>query len=519
MDLRLITWYAAVVFFLSLEGRCITSAAIMNVDDGTDIKHQLGDLTSEQWALVLSVASYPYLVLHPVSTLLLKKFSPRIWLSGTMLVWGVIATCQGAVTSFDQLIACRLLLGVAESAFIPAGLLYHLSFWYPASSLAFRIACIAAAAALAGAFSGLLAFAVSFMDGTAGLAGWRWLFVLMGIPLLFCGLITAISLPNYPDDAEFLSSTQKDLVLDALPSTQPSATDDTWNWQQIKDCFKDPTTYTFFLIWMFNTIGTKGVTLALPTVLEGLGITSAPTTQLLTMPPYLVGASILLATAWLIDKKRLNCWPTSIVLGSFCCVCYIILLTVDNPVTKYIFIITALTASFAIVPILWPERIRAAHGTTRAALCIGTTTVAPVFFGIVGPQIWQPAFGPDFEVSYGISLALIVSAVVCILWTWFMVRQRDRKAAVVQSHSLELMSSDKRHDSAIVSEAGTKDAALETVKESKDVDGEKRHVASPVPTPESEPFDKTLVESDRVDLDLILAHAQLHTPHISGLKQ
>lgn len=37
------------------------------------------------------------------------------------------------------------------------------------------------AASIAGAFSGLLAYAIAKLDGLGGLAGWRWIFILEGL--------------------------------------------------------------------------------------------------------------------------------------------------------------------------------------------------------------------------------------------------------------------------------------------------------------------------------------------------
>ena len=50
-----------------------------------------------------------------------------------------------------------------------------------------RMALFWGGATLAGAFSGLLAFVISFMAGTAGLEGWAWIFVrrsYLPLPLL-----------------------------------------------------------------------------------------------------------------------------------------------------------------------------------------------------------------------------------------------------------------------------------------------------------------------------------------------
>lgn len=38
-----------------------------------------------------------------------------------------------------------------------------------------RTAYFFSAASIAGAFSGLLAYGISFMDGVGNLAGWRWM--------------------------------------------------------------------------------------------------------------------------------------------------------------------------------------------------------------------------------------------------------------------------------------------------------------------------------------------------------
>lgn len=43
--------------------------------------------------------------------------------------------------------------------------------------LQFRYGIFYGGAAVAGAFSGLLAFAISFMSGTDGRLGWSWIFV------------------------------------------------------------------------------------------------------------------------------------------------------------------------------------------------------------------------------------------------------------------------------------------------------------------------------------------------------
>jgi MFS family permease len=82
-------------------------------------------------------------------------------------------TLQGIVKGYNGLIVTRTLLGLSESGFFPAAT-YLLTTWYCRFEVQTRLAIFFSAASMAGAFSGLLAFAIENMDGVAGLGGWRW---------------------------------------------------------------------------------------------------------------------------------------------------------------------------------------------------------------------------------------------------------------------------------------------------------------------------------------------------------
>lgn len=97
----------------------------------------------------------------------------------------------------------------------------------------------------------------------------------------------------------------------------------------------------------------------------------------------------------------------------------------------------ATSCSICIYPILWPERIRAAHGTTAAGLTIGLTNAAAQMTGIVGPQVYQSKFGPTYKVSYSISIGLLVGAIASIGVTWYLIRKRDLVAEGKESADYE----------------------------------------------------------------------------------
>lgn len=117
--------------------------------------------------------------------------------------------------------------------------------------------------------------------------------------------------------------------------------------------------------------------------------------------------------------------------------CYILLLVIRSPIAKYLIVSVAVACSTCVYPVLWPERIRAAHGTTTAGLAIGITNASAQLMGIVGPQVYQSRFGPEYRISYATSIGLLVGAVGMIAGTWWLVRRRRKKSEEMAQESAE----------------------------------------------------------------------------------
>ena len=91
-----------------------------------------------------------------------------------MIAWGIVTVCTGTVQDYHGLLIARIFLGLAEAG-LYRGVAFYLSTWYAPEDLAFRQGLFFSAASIAGAFSGLLAYGISHMDGIGGYAGWRWM--------------------------------------------------------------------------------------------------------------------------------------------------------------------------------------------------------------------------------------------------------------------------------------------------------------------------------------------------------
>ncbi|CDO77724.1 hypothetical protein BN946_scf184969.g75 [Trametes cinnabarina] len=174
------------------------------------------------------------------------KLRPSVWLPGITIVWGII--------TYHQLLALRVCLGIAEAGLSP-GILYYLTLWYPRYMLQYRIGLFWGGAAFAGAFSGLLAYGISFMSGLAGLEGWSWIFAVNRKYSNEMGSHAVLALDtssNMPEDPDFSLRYLVDALLD---------------WQVWAGCLIELSIITPAHVSV--TMPVYGISLFLPSIIDG----------------------------------------------------------------------------------------------------------------------------------------------------------------------------------------------------------------------------------------------------------
>ncbi|KAL2260582.1 hypothetical protein VTK26DRAFT_5361 [Humicola hyalothermophila] len=167
------------------------------------LEQDLG-MTGVQFNTALVIFFVPYIVFEIPSNMLLKHFSPRVWLSVCCIGFGVVTTCQGLVQNYAGLLATRFLLGLFECVMFP-GCFYVIGSWYRRHEAQKRFSLFFSSTSLAGAFGGLLASGIGKMDGMRGYHGWRWLFILEGVFTVLVGIFFLFTFPTFPEQAVCLS--------------------------------------------------------------------------------------------------------------------------------------------------------------------------------------------------------------------------------------------------------------------------------------------------------------------------
>jgi MFS family permease len=137
--------------------------------------HMKGD----DYNIAISILFVGYLLMQLPSNLLITRVRPSLYLGTVMTIWGVVSTCNSAVHNFRSLVAVRFFLGFVEAPFFP-GAVFLMSSWYTRAELTRRISWLYAGNALAQMFGGLISAGIlRNLNGNMGIAGWRWLFIIV----------------------------------------------------------------------------------------------------------------------------------------------------------------------------------------------------------------------------------------------------------------------------------------------------------------------------------------------------
>ncbi|KAL3482084.1 major facilitator superfamily domain-containing protein [Aspergillus californicus] len=171
-----------------------------------------------QYTYAQTMYTVAYAVMQIPSTLIIQRVRPSIWLAAMEVAWGAFTFAQAGMHNVPELYAFRFLVGFFESSFFPS-LLYLLGSWYTKTELAKRVALFHMTAPLGSAFGGYLQAAVyKNLNGSHGLEGWRWLYIVCGCMTVPVGIATFFFLPDTPYTTRvwYLSERERELAIERV---------------------------------------------------------------------------------------------------------------------------------------------------------------------------------------------------------------------------------------------------------------------------------------------------------------
>ncbi|XP_006457726.1 hypothetical protein AGABI2DRAFT_182882 [Agaricus bisporus var. bisporus H97] len=392
-------------------------------------------LTGNQYNIALTMYFIPYCIFECPANLVLKRFRPSKWLPGITCVWGIVMTLMGLVKNYPQLVGVRILLGVAEAGLFP-GVVYYLSIWYPRHMLQYRIGLFFGAASLAGAFSGLLAYAISFMSGVGGKLGWSWIFILEGLATIVIGLIAFFILVDFPLTASFLTPEERSFVIWRKKYDNSSVGEEEhFAVRHFVQAVSDWQVWLHILIYISVIGPLYGITLFLPTIINSFGYSPA-ISQLLTVPPYVAATIVLYIWAVYSDKIKMRS-PFVYAGLVLCMIGFAINISTAPNGVKYFGTFFVVIGSYAAFPgvVAWLGNNLA--GQYKRGIGMALHIGIGNFSGVFASNIYRSQDSPRFIIGHAVELMFVGIGFICVPIAVITYRRINKKRDEFQRLALE----------------------------------------------------------------------------------
>ncbi|CAJ2512058.1 Uu.00g076830.m01.CDS01 [Anthostomella pinea] len=432
LDLFILPVISSVYFFASMGRSDLANAKIAGL---TEELH----LTPQDYSNAATIFLVAYVIFQLPGTLLIKKIRAPIQFSGAMIVWGFLTAITVVIKNHGQLLALRFLIGAAE-AFVQGGVFY-LSFWYEYRELATRGAIFYSMSTVAGAFNGLIAYAIAVdLDGVNGWRAWRWIFLVEGVlPCGFAFVVLAL-LPASPSKLRWgWKPEEKEYVVQkALRSHNTT--------EARLDVKKVPAVLLDVHFWLFTLIACGGhfclgsLSNFLPDIIEGFGYDTV-NSQLFTVIVYIsafIGVIFWCRLADITNARGL------VLAGSTvgAVVSYAILIGATARNTR--FGATCLLA-FSIFPnpvlqLSWSAMNFV--GYTRRGSALAFFNIISQVFGICGTQAYSdpPYYRKGNAAALGLSVMIIVASLALRWWLSYLNRQKGSQLSSSPTHEMSQQS-------------------------------------------------------------------------------
>ncbi|KUI57451.1 hypothetical protein VP1G_04784 [Cytospora mali] len=304
IDLRIMIF--AIIMFMALEiDRSNLSQAL--TDNFLKDLH----ISTDDYNLGNSVFKLAFLCSELPSQLVSKWMGPDRWIPTQLTIWSIVAASQFWLSGRQSFIACRALLGMLQGGFIPDIILY-LSYFYKHHELSIRLGYFWTGMSIADILSALMAYGLLHMRGVAGLAGWRWLFMIEGILTFVVGLIAYLLMPAGPCHTAswfrgkngWFTEREQTIIVNRVIRDDPSKSDmhnrepvtPRLLWKSLKDFDLWP----LYILGLTFQIPTTPQTQYLSLTLRGLGFGTFQV-NLLTIPYYVGHIIMMLSLTYLAE--------------------------------------------------------------------------------------------------------------------------------------------------------------------------------------------------------------------------
>lgn len=336
-----------------------------------------------------------YFLLEIPGTLIVERWSARKWIARIMISWGILATFMGFIglpwmtfaSNENQFYILRFILGLAEAGYFP-GIIVFLAHWFRYEDRAKAKSHFMIGLPIATMIGVPISRTIMENVHWGGLEGWRWVFILEGIPSVIFGFVTLFYLTDWPSEAKWLPKDEKQWIMGELERERREMLAEGKDplWGGIVKGLLHPKTLLLSAIYIFIVTGYYGLNFFLPSITAKMKGTSVVSQTIITSLPYAFGLVAMLINSANSDRTGERRWHTALPMLVGGVGLALAILSGDVLALVVTFLCVVGIGLHAYLPVFWtwPSKFMTA---SVAAASIGLINSFGNLGGFVGPKV------------------------------------------------------------------------------------------------------------------------------------
>jgi MFS family permease len=343
-----------------------------------------------------------YLALQIPGALLVERWSARGMISATLVTWGSLTVLTALVHTPVQLYAARFVLGAAEAGFFP-GVIVYLSHWFIREDRAKAMSNFMAAIPLSLIIGSPVAGWILGHNWN-GVQGWRWLFILEGLPAIALGVAAYFFLTDRPRQAAWLAPEQRQWIVRRLEEEKPV----TRQYAPLGQTLRSRAVLLLSAAAFLQYFAGYTVMYWFPTVLKRQSGFSDLRVGILGAVPYVAALLAMLINGWHSDRTHERRWHAAVPLF-VSAAGLLFLISLSNSAWMTVFWFSVISVCMAFGPVFWAIPSEVLHEST-AAFAVGMINALASIAGFAGPYAFGYLRSRSGSFSYG-----FVTVTCCVL--------------------------------------------------------------------------------------------------------
>jgi ACS family tartrate transporter-like MFS transporter len=217
-----------------------------------------------------------------------------------------------------------------------------------------------------------------------GMAGWRWMFIIEGVPALIMGVVTFFYLTDWPHQAKWLPDDEKEWLIAELEKEKQEK--QAKHSLSILQAFKNREVLLLTLAYFFMVTSVYGLNFFMPLLVKNLSGFSNMTVSLIAALPYCCGLVSILVVGWHSDKTKERRWHTALAMMLASTGLLLSVVTANYAAVAICMLCVAGLGTAGYLPGFWALPASFLTGTAAAA-SVGLINSFGNLGGFVGPYV------------------------------------------------------------------------------------------------------------------------------------